>query len=157
MYLVLYPHSKLRSTAVPVTQFGYRLEKIVLGMKKIMLENKGIGIAAQQCGLDKAIILCYDINSNETHIMCNPTIISMSGSQLEAEGCLSFPRVFKEVERPEKVTVSYNNWETGEIKQLEARGLLAQCVVHEYEHLQGILLIDTQQRKMGGINESQTT
>jgi peptide deformylase len=109
-------------------------------MFELMTKKNGIGLAAPQVGLDMRLVIVSTPDIDAV-AMVNPEIIGRSGSQLGAEGCLSFPGTFIEVERSEEVTVSYQDFK-GKHKTLTAAGLFARCIQHELDHLDGVLFLD---------------
>ena len=130
----------LMKEALPVRDFGSpRLRKLVADMWDTMHAEGGVGIAAPQVGVLKR---CVVIDAGDGLIeLVNPEIVSMEGSVIGAEGCLSIPGRRCTVDRPEKVTVIAQNRD-GESIRLEAEGLLAVAICHEVDHLDGILYID---------------
>lgn len=151
--LVTFPDNSLRKHTKTITKFDSRLKSLGDQMVELMKKEEGIGIAAQQCGLDISIIVCYNPDTHLTYIMCNPEIVRSEGKQTAKEGCLSFEGTWVEVERPQTLVVHYKDVK-GKIKILKSEGLFARCIAHEVEHLKGILLIDSQDKKLGGKNEN---
>lgn len=116
------------------------IDRLIKQMVKTLHLNHGIGLAAPQVGkLIRLFIVELDYN---LYVMINPEIKKASKDKVEMEeGCLSFPGIFKPVERSKKVTVSY--WDQqGRKKKLKAKGFLARAMQHEMDHLDGILFID---------------
>ncbi|MCK5665509.1 MAG: peptide deformylase, partial [Thiotrichaceae bacterium] len=107
-----------------------------------MYDAPGIGLAATQVNIHKQIVV-MDISKEDSQPLCfiNPKIISKEGTQCEEEGCLSVPGIFEKVDRAQHVTVQALN-EKGEVFTLTAEGLLAVCVLHEMDHLNGKLFVD---------------
>ena len=107
-----------------------------------MYAAKGIGLAATQVGVPKRVLV-MDLSAERTELMTliNPQIVERDGVQVCEEGCLSVPEVFESVERAERVAVTYLNLD-GDACRLEADGLLAVCVQHEIDHLDGKLFVD---------------
>lgn len=131
----------LRKTAVPVTEFNEDLNKFIDIMIESMKENKGIGLAAPQVGDLRRLFVC-SIDEMEPMVFINPEIIetSMETSVYE-EGCLSLPGIYADVERPERIRVQAWN-KKGRPFKVEADGLLATCIQHELDHLNGVLFVD---------------
>ena len=104
-----------------------------------MYETDGVGIAAPQVGVSiRAVVVDVD---KKRYDLINPEIIYREGSAVDTEGCLSCPELFGEVERAEKIRVKYLT-RFNKQKELEAEGLLARCIQHEVDHLDGRLFID---------------
>ena len=132
----------IRKKSRPVDEITPRIIKLLDDMYETMTyEDRGIGIAAVQVGVLKRIFV-VDVGDDHGKLeFINPEIIETSGSQVFCEGCLSVPGKNADVERPEKVKIKALNRE-GEEFVLEADGLLAVCICHEYDHLDGVLFID---------------
>lgn len=141
------PDAVLRETAKPVAEVNDSVRALVQDMLETMYHENGIGLAAPQIGVSHRVIV-MDVYAGRKDIepkpiaMINPEIIAASDelSSYE-EGCLSIPDINAEVIRPASVTVRYMDTD-GKIQQLEATGLLATCVQHEIDHLDGKLFID---------------
>lgn len=120
------------------------IKRVLPIMFNTMYEAGGIGLAAPQVGIDLRFFI-MDLMKNdqsEKIIIINPDIIELSEAMEEyKEGCLSFPDQFSEVVRPEKIRVRYLDME-GQQQEMEANGLLARCILHETDHLDGILFVD---------------
>ena len=132
----------LRKTSRPVEKFDQKLHILLDDMAETMYyDNRGIGIAAVQVGiLRRAFVV--DIGDEHGKLeFINPEIYERSGEALGMEGCLSCPGKNGYVPRPEKIKVRAQNRD-GEWFDMEAEGLLAVCICHEYDHLDGILFID---------------
>ncbi|MCI5661366.1 MAG: peptide deformylase [Clostridia bacterium] len=129
----------LRKHSRRVEKFDKRLRTLLDDMAETMIDADGVGLAAPQVGVLKR---CVVIDAGDGLIeLVNPEIVSMEGSVIGAEGCLSIPGRRCTVDRPEKVTVIAQNRD-GESIRLEAEGLLAVAICHEVDHLDGILYID---------------
>ena len=129
----------LKKIAVEVTKFDKRLRKLLDDMAETMYETEGIGIAAPQVGQSiRAVVVDVD---KKRYDLINPEIIYSEGSAIDTEGCLSCPELFGDVERAEKIRVKYLT-RFNKQKELEAEGLLARCIQHEVDHLNGRLFID---------------
>lgn len=138
--LRFYPDPMLKRVAQKVTRFDWKIRKHAEEMSSLMFKEEGIGLAAPQVGLSIRLIICHDPRTKQTIALVNPEILSSEGEQVGPEGCLSFPDLFREVKRPEKVTVKYHDV-NGKIQTLKADGILARCICHEIDHLDGILFI----------------
>ena len=137
-----YPDERLRKVAKPVTQVTPEIKQIVDDMFDTMYAEEGIGLAATQVDIHQRVIV-IDVSEerNERLVLINPEILSQCGETGIEEGCLSIPEQRALVPRAEKVTVRALNRE-GEPFELEADGLLAICIQHEIDHLEGKLFID---------------
>jgi peptide deformylase len=135
---------ELRKTSASVDVFNDELEKIVKNMFETMYGCPGIGLAAAQVGINiqlTTIDLSVGEESDKRIVICNPEIISTEGSQRAEEGCLSIPNFCDTVTRPMKLVVRGQDIHGEEIK-IAAEGLLARCISHEMDHLNGILFVD---------------
>lgn len=138
------PDDVLRKTAQPVTTVTSEIRQLLDDMAETMYDAPGIGLAANQIGsLERLIVMdCGDDDAPELWQMINPEIIWKSEEQSKLEeGCLSIPGHNAEVTRPASVRARYMNIE-GNICEMEADGLLAACIQHEIDHLNGVLFID---------------
>jgi peptide deformylase len=108
-----------------------------------MTESKGVGLAAPQVGLRRRLMILNPTGKDEDALtLVNPTIVERSGpSVLFEEGCLSFPGIYAEVERPERCIVEFQDVE-GAKQRVDADGFLARIIQHEQDHLEGVLLVD---------------
>ena len=132
----------LRKISRPVDKFDSKLAALLDDMAETMyLDNRGIGIAAVQVGILRRIFVVDVGDENGKLEFINPEILEREGSTFYLEGCLSCPGKNGYVERPERIRVRAQN-RNGEWFELEADGLLAICICHEYDHLDGILFID---------------
>jgi len=132
----------LRKKSRTVDEITPRILTLLDDMAETMyFENRGIGIAAPQVGVLRRVFV-VDVGDEHGKIeFINPEITYMEGTQSYCEGCLSVPGKNAEVERPAKIKVKALNRD-GEEFELEADGLLAVCICHEYDHLEGILFVD---------------
>lgn len=142
--LVKYPDPILKKKCTKVEIFDKKLEEIVEHMFYTMYENMGVGLAAPQVGLSRQIFVinCSENRDLESELVfINPEIKKHSGKQTGKEGCLSFPGIFVERDRPNIVEVEAFDINGNKFtKTLD--GLAARAVLHEHEHLSGILLND---------------
>ena len=139
------PNPILRQISKPVKGVGAEEKKLMDDMLETMYAANGIGLAAIQIGIPKRIIvmdLSKDENKKEPKFFVNPVIKNKdtSNSTYE-EGCLSVPNQFAEIDRPKKCEVEFLDY-YGEKRKITAEGLLATCIQHEMDHLEGILFID---------------
>ena len=139
------PNKLLRQISKSVKEVGKEERQLMDDMLETMYAANGIGLAAIQIGVPKRIIvmdLSKDENKKEPRYFVNPVIKkSDSLKSTYEEGCLSVPNQFAEIDRPRKCEVEYLDY-NGEKKLLVAEGLLATCIQHEMDHLEGILFID---------------
>lgn len=145
MQILEYPHDSLRQKTKAVDKITPELVEIAKEMYSTMKAAGGIGLAANQVGLDISLIVLED--NGKPLILFNPTILKRSPrSEYSSEACLSFPNVIRMIKRTTEVTVKYRD-ETGRMQYLVLRGLQARCIEHEYDHLQGKTFLDLEQRK----------
>jgi peptide deformylase len=131
----------LRQKAAPVKKIGPETEKIAGEMIAALHAGKGVGLAGPQVGLPERIFVVH-IEGDEPRVFINPSIIETSPETVKyEEGCLSIPGLWAEVTRPKTVKVQAWN-EKGRPFTLEAGGVLARVILHEYDHLEGVLFID---------------
>lgn len=131
----------LKQVCTPIERVDKKLRKLLDDMAETMYENDGVGLAAPQIGeaIQAVVIDCQD----EAGLieLINPEITYREGSATDTEGCLSVPDIYGEVTRAAKVKVEFLN-RRGKKKHLTATGLLARCIQHELDHLNGQLFID---------------
>lgn len=142
--LLYYPDEKLHQVSAPVTEFNDELKQLVSDMFETMYADEGIGLAAPQINVFKKIVVIDVVNEKKPEdqlVLINPEFTHKEGSTGIDEGCLSVPGLRGKVERSEKVTVKAQNL-NGEFFELNADGLLAICLQHEIDHLNGKLFID---------------
>ena len=139
------PNPQLRQVSKSVEKVGKAEQKLMDDMLETMYAANGIGLAAIQIGVPKRIIVMdigKDVEKKEPRYFINPIIKNKNASKsIYEEGCLSVPNQFAEIERPKKCEVEYLDY-NGKKKFLLAEGLLATCIQHEMDHLEGILFID---------------
>jgi len=137
--VVLGEDEVLRKRSRRVDKFDKRLRTLLDDMADTMYEAEGVGLAAPQVGILKRVVT-IDVGDGLIELV-NPEIVASEGAAIGPEGCLSVPGRRGTVERPEKVTVVAQNRD-GKVIQLEAEGLLAVCLCHELDHLDGIVYVD---------------
>ena len=139
------PNKILRQISKPVQTVGKEEKKLMDDMLDTMYAANGIGLAAIQIGIPKRIIvmdISKEENKKEPRFFVNPVIKNRDNlKSTYEEGCLSVPDQFAEIDRPKKCEVEYLDY-NGEKRLLKADGLLATCIQHEMDHLEGILFID---------------
>ena len=143
--IITEPNKILRQISQPVKKVGKEEQELMNDMLETMYSANGIDLAAIQIGVPKRIIvmdISKDENKKEPRYFVNPIIKNKDilKSTYE-EGCLSVPNQFAEIDRPKKCIIDYLDYH-GEKKTLDAEGLLATCIQHEMDHLEGILFID---------------
>ena len=141
--ILKYPDPRLRIKAQPVKEIDAELHRIIDDMYETMYDAKGVGLAATQVNIHRQIFT-MDVSETRDQRICifNPEIISKSGIQYEGEGCLSVGGgAFDKVERAAIVHMRGMGLD-GKTIELEAEGLMAVCIQHEIDHLNGILFID---------------
>lgn len=137
-----FPDKRLRTVAEPVNEVTEREKNLAADMLETMYDARGIGLAATQ--VDRHIrMLVLDVSDgyDQPHVFINPEIIDREGAEICEEGCLSVPGIYAEVERAAKVRVRALDTD-GEPFEMDAEGLLAVCLQHEMDHLQGKLFVD---------------
>lgn len=130
----------LRKKCKPVTKMNERTRELIDAMFDTMYESNGVGLAAPQVGVLKRIVV-IDVMDDNPLVLINPEIISSEGEQTGDEGCPSLPGLAGEVTRPMKVVCKAFDEEMNEFT-VEGEGLLARCICHELDHLDGILYKD---------------
>jgi len=143
--ILIEPNKLLRLVSKPIEKVGNEERVLMDDMLDTMYDAPGIGLAAIQIGVPKRIIvmdICRDENKKEPRYFVNPVIKNKNKEKSKyEEGCLSVPDQFAEIERPNTCEVEYLDYE-GKKQLLKADGLLATCIQHEMDHLEGILFID---------------
>lgn len=142
--IVKYGDPILTHEAQDVSDLNGQLAEFVENMFETMYEAKGVGLAAPQVALAKKFFVmdCSGNRDPKQRIVCiNPRIVETKGKIISEEGCLSFPGIYFEVERPEVVTVTAHDIH-GQEFTLEVQGLAARCVTHETDHLYGKVFIE---------------
>lgn len=139
MRIRVYPEPILLQPAILVKSVTKELREVVRKMIDVMYSHKGVGLAAQQVGLDKLItVFNPDPEREKERVLLNPKICLSKGNVEVEEGCLSFPGIYGRVRRASHVLVTGMNLSGKEVR-IEAEGLLAQILQHEVDHLNGIL------------------
>ena len=140
--ILKYPDKRLRTVAKPVENVNSEVKKQVKDMFATMYDAPGIGLAATQVNFHQRLIV-VDVSEecNEPICLINPEIIEKNGEIEWEEGCLSVPNYYESVKRANEIKVSALN-ELGQSFELEASEMLAVCIQHEMDHLNGILFVD---------------
>ncbi|MBQ9683529.1 MAG: peptide deformylase [Neisseriaceae bacterium] len=140
--ILKYPDPRLHTVATPVAEVNDQIRHIVADMAETMYASKGIGLAATQVNIHQQIVV-MDLSEerNQLRVFINAKITDKQGEQVYEEGCLSVPGVFDKVKRAAEITVEALD-ENGKPFTLHADGLLAVCIQHELDHLQGKVFVE---------------
>ena len=139
--ILRYPDPRLSKIAAPVMTIDDEIRKLVADMAETMYEAPGIGLAATQVDVHRQVaIMDVSEEKNRLLVLINPRITALEGNRIGEEGCLSVPGIYEEIERAEKVSVDYLDLD-GQQQTLEAESLLAVCIQHETDHLNGKLFV----------------
>jgi len=140
--ILRFPDPRLKKIAVPVTTIDDTVRRLIADMAETMYEAPGIGLAATQVDVHKRIVV-IDVSEDKSRLLAliNPRLENCQGQQEGEEGCLSVPGIYEKVERAERVTVHYQDAD-GAQRTLVAEGLLAVCIQHEIDHLNGKVFVD---------------
>ena len=140
-----YPDPLLRRPGKEVTAFDAALRETVAAMLETMYRYRGVGLAAPQVGLDRNLLVLNPEGDPEQRagelVLLNPKILSRKTLEYGEEGCLSFPGLYAEVERHQQIRVHYVDLDGAE-QEVSFEGFLARIVLHEMDHLQGVLFVD---------------
>ena len=143
--LIILPDPVLRQVSNPVERVDDAVRKLASDMLDTMYDAPGIGLAAIQVGEPLRLLVIDLAKEGEDpapHVFINPEIVATSDARsVYEEGCLSIPDYYAEVERPASVRVKYLDRD-GKLQEMEAEGLMATCLQHEIDHLNGVLFID---------------
>ncbi len=137
-----YPDPRLHKVAKPVDQVDDEIRTLAANMAETMYAAPGIGLAATQVDVHRRLIV-VDVSENkdDLRVFINPEIVTAEGAREGEEGCLSVPGVYDKVERAESITVKALGLD-GKPFKLDAEGLLAVCIQHEIDHLNGVVFVD---------------
>src|SRR5258706_13633095 len=140
--IIHYPDPQLRRKAEPVQQVTEEIRALVVDMAETMYNAPGIGLAAIQVGvLKRVVVIDLSEERSQLQVFINPEILESEGEQIMEEGCLSVPGIFEPVARAGRVRMRAIDRD-GRAFELEATGLLATCVQHEIDHLDGKVFVD---------------
>ena len=143
--IITVPHPLLKTVSTPVEAVDDEVRALMDDMLETMYAAPGIGLAAVQVGVPRRLIvmdLAREDEEAQPRFFANPEIVWASEElAVREEGCLSVPDIYDEVERPAQVKIRYLNYQ-GETVEEDAEGLLAVCIQHEMDHLEGVLFID---------------
>ena len=145
MQIVKYPDPVLRRGSQPVESFDEQLAKTAAEMLEAMYDHQGVGLAAPQVGLEISLLVLNPAGNRsdgaDELALVNPKIISRKHLEWGEEGCLSFPGIYAEVERHRDIVLAYQDL-TGAEQKLVASDFLARVILHEMDHLEGVLFVD---------------
>ena len=144
----------LHKVCRPVTKFDDKLGTLLDDMAETVVDANGVGLAAPQIGILRRIVV-IDLGEEIVELV-NPEIVETSGEQDGAEGCLSFPGEFGMVKRPMKVRAKFQD-RNGEWYEIEAEELLARCIMHETDHLNGQMYVDIMSRELFDDDDGEET
>jgi peptide deformylase len=138
----IYPDKCLLTPAKPIEKVDDTIREIAKNMIETMYTEEGVGLAAPQVGISLRM-MTVDVSEDNTkpQVLINPMITERSGNVQSKEGCLSFPELYIEVSRAEKIKIEATGL-NGEPIHIEADGLLSRCLQHEVDHLDGIVFVD---------------
>lgn len=140
--ILIYPDDRLRKVATPVEKVDAEISTLIDDMFETMYDAPGIGLAATQINVHQRVVV-IDVSEDKTEplTLINPEITSVDGDAEGEEGCLSIPGIYENIARSEKITFRALDRD-GEPYEMQADGLLAVCVQHEVDHLDGKLFVD---------------
>lgn len=138
----------LKQVCEPVERIDKKIKRLLEDMAETMYAKEGVGLAAPQVGVPIRMAV-INVDKKKLYELINPVITNREGAVVDQEGCLSFPGLFGDVERAEKVRVEYLN-RYGKKRFVEAEGLLARALQHEIDHLDGKLFIEIAQNLSEG-------
>ena len=137
-----FPDPRLRTRAIAVESVDDELRSLIDDLFETMYDAPGIGLAATQVDAHRRLLVAdVSADKSEPHALINPVILVKDGVTVTEEGCLSVPGYYEEVERAEHIRVRFLDRDGGEM-EMEADGLLAVCIQHEMDHLEGKLFVD---------------
>lgn len=140
--ILQYPDERLHTVAQPVAQVDERIRQLAADMAETMYEARGIGLAATQIDVhERVVVIDVSEERDKLLVLINPQITAKEGETVYEEGCLSIPGIYDKVTRAERISLSYTDLD-GQAQSLEADGLLAICVQHEIDHLDGKLFVE---------------
>ena len=140
--IVLFPDPVLLSGTQPIVEVDDGLRDIVGQMRRVLFEERGVGLAAPQVGIPRRLMLvCPSGDPGDEFVVLNPELIETAGSELGDEGCLSFPGIYGEVPRALTIRVRYQDLDLRE-REMTLDGWVARIFQHELDHLDGIVFID---------------
>lgn len=142
--IIIYPNPKLRRKCEPITAVDETIREMFRTMADSLAAAEGIGLAAPQIGFGKRLVVIsppLNPNADTPLYLANPEIVAADGEQYGEEGCLSMPGLLVEIKRAATVTVEYLDYDN-KVARVEGDGILAVCLQHEIDHLNGALILD---------------
>lgn len=140
--ILRFPDPRLKKVAAAVNKIDDGIRRLAADMAETMYEAPGIGLAATQVDVhQRVVVIDVSEEKNALQVFINPEIVEEAGLAIGEEGCLSVPGIYDKVERSEQVTVRYLDLD-GKAQTLKADGLLAVCIQHEIDHLNGKVFVD---------------
>lgn len=140
--ILKHPDPRLHIVAKPIEKVDDRIRQIAADMAETMYESRGIGLAATQVDIhERLVTIDLSEEKNQLLVLVNPEIVAKEGQTTYEEGCLSIPGIYETVCRAEKVSIQYQDLD-GKNQTLDADGLLAICIQHEIDHLDGKLFVE---------------
>ncbi len=137
-----FPDPRLRTKASPIAEVNDDLRELIGNMFETMYDAPGIGLAATQVDVHRRLLVAdVSADKDEPYVLINPEILEKDGTIVTDEGCLSVPGFYEEVERAEHIKVRFLDRDGDDI-ELDAHGMLAVCIQHEIDHLNGKLFVD---------------
>ena len=140
--ILRFPDPRLKKVAAPVKIIDDSIKRLARDMAETMYEAPGIGLAATQVDVHlRVVVIDISETRDQLLVLINPEVVESDGSQVREEGCLSVPGIYDKVERAENVIVRYLDLE-GVERKIDADGLLAVCLQHEIDHLDGKVFVE---------------
>ncbi len=140
--IVLWPDPVLLDGTQPITEVDDELRHIVAEMRRVLFEERGVGLAAPQVGIPRRLMLvCPSGDPGDEVVVLNPEILAVEGEEIGEEGCLSFPGIYGRVPRAVRLKVRYQDLDLRQ-RELELSGWVARIFQHELDHLNGEVFID---------------
>jgi peptide deformylase len=145
--IVLWPDPVLLAGTKPVEKVDDHVRQVVAEMRRVMFELRGVGLAAPQVGVPlRMMLVCPSGEPGEEQVLINPQVLSVDGTQVGEEGCLSFPGIYGDVSRAQRVRLRYRDLD-GQTREMDLDGFIARIVQHEADHLDGKVFIDRMDAK----------
>jgi peptide deformylase len=145
--IVLWPDPVLLAGTKPVEKVDDHVRQVVAEMRRVMFELRGVGLAAPQVGVPlRLMLVCPSGEPGQEQVLLNPQVLTADGTQVGEEGCLSFPGIYGDVARAQKVRLRYRDLD-GVTREMDLDGFIARIVQHEADHLDGKVFIDKMDAK----------
>jgi peptide deformylase len=140
--IVLWPDPVLLAGTKPVEKVDDHVRQVVAEMRRVMFELRGVGLAAPQVGVPlRMMLVCPSGEPGQEQVLINPQILTTDGTQVGEEGCLSFPGIYGDVPRAQRLKLRYRDLD-GATREMDLDGFVARIVQHEADHLDGKVFID---------------